>query len=154
MPYQRILIAIDGSETSNLALQEGIKLAKALNAQVALAYVADIATAVIGEDLTFGVEQYRKSIIAIGEQLLEKKRTLAEVEGVSVEVHLLELTQKTKRIAESLVDDATQWRADLIVIGTHGRRGISKFFLGSVAEEAIRITTTPVLLIRGNHKYD
>lgn len=154
MPYQRILIAIDGSETANLALQEGIKLAKALNAQVVLAYVADIAAAVIGEDLTFGIDQYRKSIMSIGEQLLEKKRGVAQIEGVSVETHLLELTQKTKRIADALVEDAKQWQADLIVLGTHGRRGISKFFLGSVAEETIRITSMPVLLIRGNHEYN
>lgn len=149
MPYQRIYIAVDGSETANLALTEGIKLAKALNATIALGYVAEIAAAVVGEDLTFGIEQYKKSIITLGEQLLEKKQALLAMEGLQAETRILELTQKNKRVAVSLLEDAKQWQADLVIIGTHGRRGISKFFLGSVAEETIRAAHIPILLVKG-----
>lgn len=61
---------------------------------------------------------------------------------------LTELTPSKAQIAEKLVDEATGLSADLIVIGTHGRRGIHHILTGSVAEELIRISKTPVLLVR------
>lgn len=61
---------------------------------------------------------------------------------------LTELTPSKSQIAEKLVDEASAWSADLIIIGTHGRRGIQHILTGSVAEEVIRISKIPVLLVK------
>ena len=63
---------------------------------------------------------------------------------------LLKTGEPTRRVPDVVVAEAKRWPADLIVAGTHGRRGLSHLFLGSVAEGIIRISTVPVLLIRGS----
>mgnify|MGYP002392576450 CR=1 FL=1 len=75
------------------------------------------------------------------------RRTAAA--GVAVETSLITIEDLDERIPEAIADDAEAWSADLIVIGTHGRRGLSRLFLGSIAEGVIRVATKPVLLIRG-----
>jgi len=69
--------------------------------------------------------------------------------GVAVETRLIEIDTLGHRIPEVIVADAEAWPADLIVICTHGRSGLSRMFLGSVAEGVVRVATKPVLLIRG-----
>lgn len=66
---------------------------------------------------------------------------------------LAELTPSKAQIAEKLVDEASAWSADLIIIGTHGRRGIQHILTGSVAEEVIRIAKIPVLLVKIEHMF-
>ena len=68
---------------------------------------------------------------------------------MAVETSLITIEDLDERIPEAIADDAEAWSADLIVIGTHGRRGLSRLFLGSIAEGVIRVATKPVLLIRG-----
>lgn len=61
---------------------------------------------------------------------------------------LAELTPSKPQIAEKVVEEAMGWSADLIIIGTHGRRGIQHILTGSVAEEIMRISKIPVLLVK------
>jgi len=63
---------------------------------------------------------------------------------------LLVIDQFDKRVSDAIEQEAESWHADLIVIGTHGRRGFRRLLLGSVAENLIRTSTKPVLLIRGS----
>jgi nucleotide-binding universal stress UspA family protein len=83
-----------------------------------------------------------------GEVILNHAMATARKAGVQAETSLLELQQVTERTADAIAREAEAWGADVIVIGTHGRRGISHLFLGSVAESITRIAPVPVLLIR------
>jgi len=69
--------------------------------------------------------------------------------GVTVETHLLDLTQQGGAIPDAIEHEAETWPADLIVIGSHGRSGVKRLLLGSVAEHLLRLSTRPVLLVRG-----
>ncbi|MHB8811459.1 MAG: universal stress protein, partial [Desulfobulbaceae bacterium] len=84
-----------------------------------------------------------------GHEILRKAEAVALAAGVPVETRLIEIETLGKRIPEMIAADAEAWPADLLVICTHGRSGLSHLFLGSVAEKVVRVATKPVLLIRG-----
>ncbi len=84
-----------------------------------------------------------------GWEILRKAEAVAKGAGIPVETRLIEIDTLGHRIPEMIAADAEDWPADLIVICTHGRRGVSHLFLGSVAEGVVRVATKPVLLIRG-----
>jgi nucleotide-binding universal stress UspA family protein len=149
MIYKRILVAVDGSETSALAMQEAISLAKDQQALLRIIYVAD-EFVVVGEGVPFDYAKYEASVKEYGQSILNKMEALAKKAGIQVESSLIENTDYTTRIAETIVKETSKWQADLLVIGTHGRRGFSHFVLGSVAEGVIRLCSTPVLLVRSN----
>jgi nucleotide-binding universal stress UspA family protein len=69
--------------------------------------------------------------------------------GIKAETKLIEATPPGARIASMIAAEAKAWPADMIVIGTHGRRGVDHLLMGSVAEGVVRISPVPVLLIRG-----
>ena len=143
---QRILVPVDGSTTSNLALDEAFMLAKEHQAQLRIVHVVDQVSLNLESDFASDafIEAMRKS----GSAILAKAEDKAHNAGLSVETQLLERIPIEHRISDMIVDDAKQWKADLIVMGTHGRRGINHLLLGSVAEKLVRIAAVPVLLIR------
>jgi nucleotide-binding universal stress UspA family protein len=144
--YQRILVPIDGSETSDRALGEAIKLA-AGKAQLRLIYVIEEGYALDAEGYAFidyGAlqEAFRKT----GERLLAQASEMVRKSGMTAETAVLDVPgERTARVIDN---DAQNWKADLIVIGTHGRSGVGRLLLGSVAEEVVRGASAPVLLIR------
>ncbi len=146
--FKRILVAVDGSTTAELALQEAIKLAKDLNAELRLVHVIDVININLGADFPYppGISE---AIAKTGQEILNKAGIVARYDEVPVETQLIEMDSLGQRIPEVIAADAEAWPADLIVIGTHGRRGLSHLFLGSVAEGVMRSATKPVLLIRG-----
>lgn len=146
--FKRILVAVDGSATAELALQEAIKLAKDLNAELRLVHVVDVININLGADFPYppGISE---AIAKTGQEILNKAGIVARYDEVPVETQLIEMDSLGQRIPEVIAADAEAWPADLIVIGTHGRRGLSHLFLGSVAEGVMRAATKPVLLIRG-----
>jgi nucleotide-binding universal stress UspA family protein len=83
-----------------------------------------------------------------GRRILEKAAAAAAAAEVPADTRLVEIDTIGRRIPEAIADEAAAWPADLIVVGTHGRRGFSHMFLGSVAEGIVRVSTKPVLLIR------
>jgi len=145
--YKRILVAIDGSDTSKRALREALQLAKDGNSALRILHVLDLVT--FSTDTPSGFAAYEEALRVGGEQMLSDASDVAEKAGVKCETELLELEERGRRIAEEIAGDAEQWRAELIVIGTHGRRGLNRLFLGSVAESLVRIAPAPVLLVRG-----
>lgn len=145
--YKRILVAIDGSETSNLGLRHAIQLAKEQHAQLRLVHALD--NVVVESETYAEMTDLWNARKKSGQALLQKARSLAAKAAIEPETKLLESETFGQRIADSIVEEAERCRADLIVLGTHGRRGLSHVFLGSVAEGVVRISTTPVLLIRG-----
>ncbi len=145
--FQRILVAVDGSHTAESALQEAIKLAKELGAQLRVVYVVDEVSLnwPEGGDLETVKETFRKS----SRKILEKADAELRKTGMTAETKMLEIETFGHRVADMIAAEAEAWPADLIVIGTHGRRGLNRLLLGSVAEGVARVAAKPVLLIRG-----
>jgi len=81
-----------------------------------------------------------------GEKILEQARTLVAASGVKVDTLLFD--SLATRVSDTVVEQAKAWDADLIVIGTHGRRGVKRLMLGSDAEQIVRMAPVPVLLVR------
>ncbi|WP_413436465.1 universal stress protein [Sulfuriferula sp. GW1] len=146
--YERILVAVDNSSTSDKALEEAISLAQVHKAVLRLAHVVDTAMLDVDNGGLVSIHEVVQSLRQGGESLLRKSEARVREADVAVETSLLE-TLGVTRIATEIVEAAKKWPADLVVLGTHGRRGFVHLFLGSVAEDVVRIATTPVLLIRG-----
>lgn len=146
--YERILVAVDNSSTSDKALEEAIKLAQVHKAIVRLVHVVDTAMLDVDNGGLVSIHEVVQALRQGGDSLLKQSEVRVRAADVAVETCLLE-TLGVTRIATEIVEAAKKWPADLIVLGTHGRRGFVHLLLGSVAEDVVRIATTPVLLIRG-----
>lgn len=146
--YQRILVPIDGSATSARGLDEALRLAKLTGAKLKLMHVVDEMSYATGfETYAAYANDLLPQMRANGEKLLQQARAGAAERGVEAETLMKETL--AVRLADLVIDEAKAWKADLIVIGTHGRRGASRLFLGSDAEQIARSAPVPVLLVRG-----
>ncbi|HEU0219234.1 MAG TPA: universal stress protein [Gallionella sp.] len=144
--YRRILVPIDGSTTSERALQEAARLADG-KAQLHLVYVLEEIFPLDTEGYAFiDYAALREAVRLTGERTLVQAAEKVRQSGTTAETALLEA--KGERIASVIEDESRQWQADLIVIGTHGRSGLSRLLLGSVAEGVVRGASIPVLLVR------
>lgn len=146
--YQRILVSIDGSSTSKRGLDEAAKLAKVCGSTLQLIHVVDPIPFTVGyEALDRNTVRNIASIEQAAQEMLDAEKARAIAAGVDkVETMLVE--RSAARISERIVEQAKAWHADLIVIGTHGRRGVGRMLLGSDAEQTVRISPVPVLLVR------
>ncbi len=144
--YSRILVPIDGSESSKRGLEEAIKLAHALNGSIRLIHVVDIWSLLSSEATAASYDNLFEMLRLEGEQLLREGSAAVERRGVEVDTVLLEAPDV--QIGECIVRKAREYQADLIVCGTHGRRGVRRLLMGSDAEYIVRHSTVPVLLIR------
>lgn len=143
--YQRILVPIDGSATSERALQEAIKLA-AGNSLLRLVYVLEEIYSLDAEAYAFvDYPALQEAMRNTGQRILAQGGKMVQQSGSSVETALLDVSGE--RVASVIDGEARHWGADLIVIGTHGRSGLSRLLLGSVAEGVARGTSVPVLLV-------
>ncbi|CAG9166558.1 universal stress protein [Cupriavidus respiraculi] len=145
--YRKILLAVDGSACADLATQEAIAVAKACGADVEALHVADNVDSYFdtGSD---EAARLSKAIVAYGKQTLEEAaRRLADA-GVPHQVRLIERAVLPASIADTIVSEADSCGADLVVLGTHGRRGVRRLVTGSVAEGVLRQARKPVLLVR------
>ena len=144
--YQHILVPVDGSQTSDLALREAIKLSGSVKAELRIVQIVEEVMPLLDVEL-LNVDALREAVRESGRLILAKAETVAREAGVPATTRLIE-ARPGARIANVIADEARAWPADLIVIGTHGRRGVDHLLLGSVAEGVIRIAPAPVLLIR------
>lgn len=144
--YKRILVAVDGSPTSLRGLDEGVRVAKATGGRILLVHVVN--ELVVGPD--FATAAYYESIIsslrASGAQVLEQAASVVRKADVPCEQKLLETLGVGA--ADEIVREAKEWKADLIVLGTHGRRGLKRLAMGSDAELVLRVSSVPVLMVR------
>jgi len=144
--YKRILVPTDGSDTARAGLIEACKLAKGLDAQVRLLYVVEAHLAVPPEVYGVAYHQVTESLRAGGASALLYAQTAARQLGVAAETQLVEAMGTP--VGELIVKAALEWHADLIVCGTHGRRGLRRIVMGSDAEYIVRHAPVPVLLVR------
>ncbi|WP_326518414.1 universal stress protein [Acinetobacter sp. CAAS 2-6] len=145
MAYQHILVPIDGSETSFLAVQQAAEFAKAFGSKVTVVEVLLLDPYIADEYIRTGksnslIERAREYLV---KNLQQAKAKFAEV-GLDVETKLLE----GESVKDQIVQGAQDLQADLIIIGSHGRSGLKKFILGSVAQGVLNETSLPVLVVR------
>lgn len=145
--YKRILVPIDGSETSTRALVAALQMARESGGSVRVVHVIEELAQVIAYD-PYGAYpgDLAKVMRDSGQKILADAVAMAQSAGVPVEQHLIEAGGQ--RLAETVIQDASAYHADLIVVGTHGRRGLGRVLLGSGAEQIIRLAPLPVLVIR------
>jgi len=145
--YRRILAPVDGSEVARRGLDEAVALARVQGAQLRLLHVLDASLAMIDPAAFLAYDELMRAWRAAGERVLDDARRVAAAQGVVAETVLRDTTER--RVAPVVVAEANQWGADLIVMGTHGRRGVSHLVLGSDAELVLRMSRVPVLMVRG-----
>ena len=143
--YERILVPVDGSETSTRGLSEAVKLAQGQPAKLRLLHIVNLSDLVLAQ-AAYPSDEARKRLREEGQLALEQGATRAREGGLHAEATLLETP--IGNVGELIVQQANEWPADLIAMGTHGRRGLSRMLLGSAAEFVVRHTRVPVLLVR------
>jgi nucleotide-binding universal stress UspA family protein len=144
--YQRILVPVDGSDTSRRGLEEAIKLSKALSASIRLVHIIDDSPLAMNPETGVAAAPLVADFAEAGKQIMEEARAFAAAQGVQVETAVHE--NFTGRVAERILEESRKSGAELIVMGTHGRRGIRHAVLGSDAEAVVRGANVPVLLVR------
>lgn len=143
--YQRILVPVDGSETSDKALREALKLVGGHPVQLLLLHVVETLQFLDAEGYV-NYAELREVTLQIGQRSLNLAEEIARNAGVTPESRLVEAGNQ--RVANVINAEAANWGADLVVIGTHGRSGFSHLLFGSVAEGVVRGSLVPVLLVR------
>ena len=143
--YKHILLPVDGSELSEYAANEGVRLAHTLGSEITFIYVVDISLVTIpdSESAISNIDLIERNFREQGRRALDAMKQNASAAGVEAEALLAEGV-----VADEIEKAATKVDADLIVIGTHGRRGLNRLLLGSVADAVARCAKCPVLLIR------
>ena len=144
--YQRILVPVDGSDVSDAALAHAISLAASVGAQLRLVHIVEEEMTqlfdVSGVDLAAEESEERR----VANNYLDAAAERARREGVPVETVVM--PSEGAKASAALAADAEEWKADLIVAGTHARGGVRKALFGSTANELVQEANTPVLLIR------
>jgi len=149
--FKRILVPIDGSHTSSLGFAQALALAREQGATLCVLHIVDELIVTQGLDSAMVtapsyVDELLDDLRANGRKLLATAVAKAQKAGVATVSILVETIGH--RVADAIIAQAKKQRADLIVLGTHGRRGLSRLVLGSDAEGVVRLTRVPVLLIR------
>jgi len=144
--YKRILVPIDGSDTAQRGLAEAIELSRAEGARLRLIHVLDeLALAAPGATrATF--DRLLAELRDYGASILAEAERQARSAGVEVDAKLVDGSGGSA--GECIIREANAWPADLIVCGTHGRRGLARMVLGSDSEYVARHSSVPVLLVR------
>ncbi|MCS3924221.1 universal stress protein [Methanosalsum natronophilum] len=148
--YKRILVATDGSKLSECTLKYAIEIARISGARLYAVYVVDTADfASIPMESDAGWETMYSVLRDEGKDATQKVEELAKKVGVEVEQVELE-----GHPSEEIVQFANKENMDIIILGTHGKSGLSSILMGSVAENVIRTSTKPILVVPAISKKD
>lgn len=146
--YARILCPIDGSATSNRAVDEALDLATALRSEIRFIHVVDLYFTLS----VFGDRDPSDSVLkpfrSAGDELLSRTVGMAGARHITASASLIDAPRH--RAATEIVHECSRWNAEVIVIGTHGRRGLARALMGSDAEAIVSTAPVPVLLVRGS----
>jgi nucleotide-binding universal stress UspA family protein len=141
--YKRILVPVDGSETGEKALVAALQLAHEAQGRVHLVHVLDELAYLTGYEYGGDLLQVARDYAG---KVLADASAMARSAGVPADTRLMETPGG--RLGELVAEEARKWEADLVVVGTHGRRGVSRVLLGSGAEQVLRLAPVPVLAVR------
>ncbi|GHD76025.1 universal stress protein [Vogesella fluminis] len=147
--YQHLTVALDGSHNARPALIEAVRLAAAGKARLSLVHVVSLHDFAIESVGLLDSGALQAEARGRGQAILDEAADYARQMGVSqADSFLLEAPEGGSSMSQVLVDCATQIASDLLVIGTHGHRGWRHLLMGSFAEEIMRKTTLPLLVVR------
>lgn len=149
--YKRILLATDGSHSSDLAVDQAIAIARAMDAEIKALYVVDDADTYFAADY-FDPQEMTGKLASYGREILDATAKRLEQAGIRHTTQLDDKPVAPGQISSTIVADASTWRADLIVMGTHGRRGFRRMLMGSVSEGVLAKAHTPLLLVRSDQQ--
>jgi nucleotide-binding universal stress UspA family protein len=145
--YERILVPVDGSATSKRGLDEAIAVASKLGSQLRLVHVIDESSLAMSAGGFVGdIGDLFELLREAGQDVLAEAKRRADAAKVRADAVLHD--NFSGRICDQVVKEAVDWHAELIVIGTHGRRGAGRVLHGSDAEQIVRLAPVPVLLVR------
>ncbi|WP_312569867.1 universal stress protein [Comamonas sp.] len=143
--FKHILVPVDGSQTSLKAVSKAAELAKAFGSEVTAVYVLDpYPFTGVGADFAYGQAQYLSAATAEANKALEDVNKAMADSGVTVKT----LVGEGHAVHEGIARVGENVGADLIVMGSHGRRGLEKLVLGSVAQRVLQTAHVPVLVVR------
>jgi nucleotide-binding universal stress UspA family protein len=144
--YQHIMIATDGSALADKALDHGLSLAKALKARVTVVTATEPWTDVVASEIViaFPIEDYDKAQIEHAKAILDRATKAADAKGVVCKT----LHASNQYASDAIVGAAQTAGCDLIVMASHGRRGVSRLLLGSQANKVVVRSSLPVLIVR------
>jgi nucleotide-binding universal stress UspA family protein len=143
--YAKILVPLDGSEVAELGLYQAIELARRLGSRIRLLHVLNDLPLVPPEVTGATFDQLFERLRDDGTSVLKRAEAAVRAAGIEVDSKLIEAGGASA--GESIAREAAAWPADLIVCGTHGRRGIRRLVMGSDAEHVLRESSVPVLLV-------
>ncbi len=144
-PFRKILVPVDGSSTSGKALDYALQLAKDNQSHVRALHAIDELGYLSGYEYSGELmDAARKS----ASEVLQKAVLAAQAKGVPLDTRLVD--QPGQRLGQTVADEAAGWGADLVVVGTHGRRGVGRVLMGSGAEQIVRMAPVAVLTVRGD----
>ena len=143
--FKHILVPVDGSSTSLLAVAKAAELAKAFNSDVTAVYVVDpYPFTGVGADFAYGQAQYLSAATAEADTALNAVKQQMEQAGIPVKT----LVGEGHSVHDGVMQAAEATEADLIVMGSHGRKGLEKLVLGSVTQRVLGVSHIPVLVVR------
>lgn len=147
--YGKLLVPIDGSNTAALGLNEAIRLAKDQGGRIRLAHIVNELIVAAPEAYVSNFAQVIDIMRTGGQTILADGESVVRSAGVEVDTAFVEVIGG--QAGDHIVQQAIKWGADLIVCGTHGRRGLRRLVLGSDAEYIVRHTPVPILLVRSGN---
>lgn len=143
--FKHILVPIDGSPTAQLAVSKAIGLSQAFGSRVSAIFVIDpYPFTGVGSDFAYGQAEYLNAATAEANAAIRNAKEVFKAAGVDVSTSVVEANTAWRGVVQA----AESMQADLIVIGSHGRSGLEKLVLGSVAQAVLSHTRLPVLVVR------
>lgn len=143
--FKHILVPIDGSPTAEQAISKALAIAQAFKSAVTLIYVIDpYAFTGVGTDFAYGQAEYLSAITEEAQKSINAATQVFVAQGIDAHGSVIE----GRSIYQSILAAAESVNADLVVMGSHGRRGLQKLVLGSVTAQVLAHAHLPVLVVR------
>jgi nucleotide-binding universal stress UspA family protein len=146
--FKHILVPVDGSPTTSQPIEKAIGMAKAFQSDVTVVYVIDpYAFTGVGTDFAYGQTEYLAAATSEANEALRVARLQFEAAGITVKTTMVE----GHAVYQGILETAEANNVDLIVMGSHGRKGLEKLVLGSVASQVLSNALLPILIVRDFH---
>lgn len=149
--YRTVMLAVDGSSSSKRATEEAVRIASLAHAKIHAVYVVD-KSALFNYGGYYDPQALLDALRSDGRAALGQVREALGAAGIQGEEEVIETESMADDVATCLQRHAERIGADLVVMGTHGRRGVPRLVLGSVSERFLRFSTCPVMLVRAEHE--
>lgn len=143
--YKRILVPVDGSDSSNKALVAALQMARESGGRLRVVHALDELAYLSGYEFSADLLKVAGEYAT---RVLDEALAMAKSAGVPADAKLMQ--SPGTRLGDLVAEEARSWEADLIVVGTHGRRGMGRVLLGSGAEQVLRLAPVPVLAVRAS----